>query len=363
MYEISGVDNKLVEENKKKYRDLYSGNSKIVVTAEWYPDFSVGQSQAHDSREDEYRTQIAGYNQKCQAVQAGFDNVPLAYFDFGSTSWLMALAYGCEMIKINGLINAVPLFYDAAKAVSVEKRENIFNYGLYPEIVDRILDFQDKWPEIPLTICDNQSPVDVVTQIIHSEEAMLGMYEEKDALYHLLDIVTDSIIEINRYLESIIKNFAGFQPKNYLPFGMHIADDDAAFLSPEFYREFNMPYTERLSEEFGGLAFHCCMGFGQNLENFAKTKGFIGFDAMPDFNPVDRILNAIDQKGVWNVYNYDYAKNSTRIQSDEEWFKKLIDRSEGRCGLLINAYGNDRNEALKLADIIKNYAIKKISFA
>ena len=363
MYDVVQINKQAVEVNKKKYEDVYKGNKKIVVTAEWDSDFGVGQTGSYNCMEDLFKASLSTYNRKCYAVNEGFDNVPVVNLDLGATSWFMGIAYGNKMIFNGDLINAQPQFFNASDAFKIKKIDKIYNYGIFPRITEYINKFQQLFEDIPITICDNQSPIDVVTQIIHSEAAMIGMFEEKEALHYLLDIVTDSIIEYNRYLENTIQCFAGFQPSTYLPFGIHIADDDCAFLSPETYREFAKPYNERLSDEFGGIVHHCCMGQAQNLQNVTSMRGFLGFDAMPDYNPVDDIINAIDGKGAWNVYNYSFARRPDSTVSEEKWFKNLIDLTEGRCGLILNVYSSRKDEALALAAKIKEYGDKKGTLA
>ncbi len=357
MINAAKADEQKIKANKEKYEKLYKGNKKAVILASWDCDFGVNQIDALVNEEDCYRALLSAYNTRCEAVNEGFDNVPVVGI-FADVAWLMALAYGCEMIKINGLINAAPLYHTATEAVEMKKHKDIFNYGLYPIICKRIEKFQKRWGEVPLTISDNQSPIDVVTSIFHSEEAMLAMYDEGQTIHNMLDIVTDSMIEINRHFESIITNFGGFQSGNYLPFGMHISEDDAAFISPALYREFELPYVERLSREFGGVCFHCCLKHEFNLGNFSSTTGFMGFDAQPDYNCTDSVLKNMKEGGVWSIHNYPFGKKDDRKESDEETFISLLNATDGKCGLQLTVYHHDKNEALKLAYKVKNHAAK-----
>lgn len=350
------------ENNRKKYESVYQNRSGIIVTAEWHEGDWVNQISQLDNKGSEFSVQLAFYDQQRFAAESGFDNIPMATFDFGRAAWLVALAYGCPMIQISGLINAGYLYKTIEEASQLRKIEKIWQFGLYPIIFDRIEEFQNLYGDIPISISDNQSPNDVLTSILNSQEAMTGMFTDKERIHSILGILTESIIEINRCFEKRIRNFAGFQCARYLPSGMHISDDNAAFLSPDTYAEFSKPYNERLAEEFGGIAFHCCMGFEQNLENMSSTKNFLGFDAMPDYNDIEKILAAIQGRGVWNVYNFSWATKDERRKevSDDKWFKNIIDRADGRCGLILNVSGDSKEEALRLADTIKNYAEKRV---
>jgi uroporphyrinogen-III decarboxylase len=228
-------------------------------------------------------------------------------------------------------------------------------------ICERILEFQERWPQAAIGISDNQSPINVLTFILHSEAAMIAMYEEKKIIHRIMEVVTDSIIEYNRHLERIIKNFKGFTTQHFthLPKGMQVSDDNAAFLSPSLYAEFARPYGEKLAKEFGGLNHHCCMGYEQNLKTIAEEEGFLGFDPHVDYNSIDKILDAVEGKGVWIVNNFPGQKRDTRTETDEETFIRAIDRSEGRCSLAMVVRGKTREEAMRLGYFVKEYAAKK----
>jgi hypothetical protein len=348
----------IIQSNKKKYETVYQQKSGVIVTAEWHEGDWVNQIDQLENKDSEYNVQLATYHQQCSAAESGFDNIPAAAFDFGREAYLLALAYGCPVIKISGLVTAEHLYKTLEDAEHLQKVERIWQHGLYPVIFERIAEFQNCYGDIPISISDNQSPNDALTSILNSQEAMIGMFTDKDRIHRILGTLTDSIIEINRHFEHEIRNFAGFHCARGISLGMHISDDNAAFLSPDTYAEFSKPYNERLAEEFGGIVFHCCMGYEQNLENMASTKNFLGFDAMPDYNDIDKVLQAIHGRGVWNVYNFSFATKDERRKevSDEKWFKNIIDRADGRCGLILNVNGDSKEEALRLADTIKNYA-------
>lgn len=349
-----------IAKNRQLYGQVYRNRKGMLVTAEWDSPVSVTQARAWHDEEAEFCTQLATFNRKAFAMREGFANVPCAAFDFLATAYLVGLAYGNRLVEVNNLINAEPLFLDVEGIRPLVRPKSMELAGVYPVIFSRIRKFQQWYPDIPITISDNQSPVDVLTQIIHSEAAMLAMYDDPDILHTLLDQVTESIIEVNRKLEKEIHRFGGFQRGDYLPFGMHVSDDNAAFLSPGLYREFALPYIERLSEAFGGIAQHCCMGHAQNLDNICNAKGFLGYDAMPDYNPMNRILSAIEGKGVWNVANYPWTVREERQKQvpDLVWFKDIIDKTEGRCGLILNVYAPQRDTALALAEQVRQHADK-----
>ena len=358
MNTISSINSKLVESNKRKFAELFSGSKNITVTVEWgTPGFSQI-DRLHDAEKD-FASLINRYNMEVEAIEAGFDNVPMLSFSFGGIAYLMALAYGCEKLEINDLVNAPHRFSEMKQACKLKKPSAIHERGLYPLICERILEFQRRFSDLPVGISDNQSPNDVLTSIIATEAVFLACYDEPEAVHRVTGTITDSIIEINRHLRGLINNFCCFSAARYMPKGMHVSDDNAAFISPDIYRDFALPYINRLSDEFGGIHFHCCMGYQQNLANMVKANGFQSLDAKPDFNDIDLILNAFRQSsgGVW-YYGTGRSAELQSKESNHDMYRKIIDRSEGVCGLNFICTGI-RDEALKTAEWIRNYSAKQ----
>ena len=249
---------KLNEINQKKINHLKS-TDKIIVKAQWHEVGTTGGSQAElfENKELHFDCMKGIYDFHTTAISYGFDNSPHVYCDFGGVAWLMSLAYGCDLIKIGGRINSEPLYFSADDTYKFEKINNIFSHGLYPLIDERIIEFQKMYKHIPISIPDNQTPLDVLTCIIKSEESIYMMYDNPDEIKRIINILTDSVIEVARHYERLIDNFAGFGFET----GMALSDDNAAFISPGFYEEFALPCMNRLSDEFGGIMYHCCMGY------------------------------------------------------------------------------------------------------
>lgn len=344
-----------IKKNMAKHASL-NGSGRVVVEVDWSTEGGVSQAESLENETAQFAAMTAHFEKSHEAAACGFDNVPVTAV-FGDLAYMMPLAYGCER-KIQGdLVVAAPRYGEGSDLSAISGLQDVEARGLYPLALERIVRFQERWPHIPLTISDNQSPIDVVTSLIHSEAAMLLLYDEPERMHEILDSVTDSIIRINRVFEKTIKNFGGFQSSHYLPRGMHVSDDAAAYLSPDLYRQFASPCNRKLSGEFGGIAFHCCMNHDFNLSNFSMTPGFTGFDAMPDYNALDKVLDAIRGKGVWHIYNYGFAKKADRRETDEETFFRLMDVTKDVCSLKITVYHPVKEEALRLADKVKNRAV------
>ena len=128
------------------------------------------------------------------------------------------------------------------------------------------MEFQRRYGDVMISASDNQSANDILTVVVNSEEAMCAMYADPEPIHYLLNLFTQSDIELNRFQQSIIHNYGGHKQGEYFPYGIFVADDNAAFLSPETYIEFDRPYNEILAKEFGGIGMHCCMKYEQNIK-------------------------------------------------------------------------------------------------
>jgi hypothetical protein len=85
------------------------------------------------------------------------------------------------------------------------------------------------------------------------EEFMIAMYNEPAQVHELLEQVTEHIIHIIRAMKKSIGNICGpVWPYIWLPtdIGVGITEDYMPLLSPKLYREFGIPYVEKISREF-----------------------------------------------------------------------------------------------------------------
>jgi hypothetical protein len=325
-----------------------------MVKTLWPPPWEgFNQIQCYDDPEYEFEYYLRQYNMDSEAAKEGLDNIPYFRVDFGRVAYLLSIAYGCEVVRINGLINTKPKYTKAEELYYIQEPEDITHAGFYAEIERRMREIVKRLGDVYFVPSDTQSPIDVLTEIIGAEATMLAMYDEPDALHHLLELLTDSVREIMLHQQSVVKNMIGGGHDYPIPYGIHLSDDNAAFLSPDTYREFAVPYSEKLAGYFGGVTLHCCMTYKQNLKNMTDTKGFLGFDPQTPFNPVDEILDAVTGRGFWRVWDRDRDKDQF------EYYKYLIDVADGRCGLLIDISAGTKDEALKLAYEVKNYAASK----
>lgn len=337
--------------NIDRMRRLARGEPLILVRALW-PDPSTDMNQVLFYRdfEAEVRHYLSEYNRMVDAMEQGFDNVPFFRVDFGRMAWLMSAAYGCEVIEVGKLLNTKPRFAELAPIAELEPPTPIAENGLYPEITRRMREIERRFGPVPFVASDTQSPIDVATEVVATEPFLMGMYDEPELVNRLLSTLTKSIGDILEYQAGVVSNWIGYGHDYPLPAGAHFSDDNAAFLSPEIYRQFAAPPIEVLAKRFGGATLHCCMGYQQNLKAMSEIPGFLGFDPQPGYNDESLILEAILDRGFWRIFSTPEGSNPFEV------YVRAIDATRDRAGLLLDVRGRDRDSSLALAAAVREYA-------
>ena len=115
--------------------------------------------------------------------------------------------------------------------------------------------------EIPISVCDHQSPYGVATKIIDNEELMMAMYDEPELVHKFFDTVTtgidDTVYAMLKWFgkENIVTN-------TYMPVpgqnGLVIWDDYISVITPKLHTEFCQPCNMRLYEKYGRGHLHTC---------------------------------------------------------------------------------------------------------
>ncbi len=351
--ELARVDQNKVDQNIHKMQRLLEGQGNVMVKANWAQVYPHNQSLFYQDFEAELTYYVEHYNQHAAAAAAGLDNIPYFRVDCGRISCLMGIAYGCEPLFGEWSVPCRYLITDDIQRVwEIQKPTNIHERGLYPELTRRMLAIRRRFGEVPFVPSDVQSPIDAATLVVNTSLLLASTYEAPDAVHHLLGMLTESIAEIVEFQRSIAGNWLGSGHDYPLPRGIHLSDDNAAFLSPGIYRQFARPYNEMLSDRFGGVTLHCCMGHRQNIAPMSETRGLLGFDPQIAYNPIETILDAAARVPFWRIWDFS---NSPDVLGT---CQMLIDRTAGRCGLLLDVYATTQSEALRLAARVKEYALQ-----
>jgi hypothetical protein len=172
-----------------------------------------------------------------------------------------------------------------------------------------------------------------------------------EAVHYLLDLVTDCIIEWTDIQISRMAHWCGSYATMafpWHPYGFGIGDDTMVAVSPRVWEEFFLPYNARMSRAFGGVMYHCCMAYDRYFPSLIKTEGFMGLDASPSYNSLDRIEAALAGRGVWTrtVGDMPTDEHGATGRRDD---LPAIRRLKGKVGMLLGVHGADRADAIARA--------------
>lgn len=132
-----------------------------------------------------------------------------------------------------------------------------------------------KYVGMPYNMLGTDGPFTIVCSLRGAEHFILDMLEDSDYAHQLMSLITDSVIQriiaVRKYL-GVCNAIGGF--------GM--ADDSIVLLSPSMYREFVLPYHQKIYETLtpdgGSRSVHLCGDAQRFFPIFEEELGVKSFD-------------------------------------------------------------------------------------
>ena len=350
-FEIPEIPHELVAGAKLLQNDVWNLRDpelkKPAVTLTWDdPEYEsdgliIEPKRMVEDPEYDLEVQLRIIRRRIEMLEAGstgpqsFPTLNLVHFGTGA----IATAFGSTAVLQKGIQpHFDPAIHTPEEALAMEMPD-LYRGGMLGTILDRIEFYNEATQgKIPITISDNAGPWSIASSVWHYEDILEGMITCPEAVHHLLGLMTRAIIEVNVIQMEAAHNSWG-RPGDTLgwtwfPRGTGIGDDVMVTVSTPMWKEFFLPYNEILSTHYGGIIYHCCMKHDWHLKAMSETRGFMGFDAAPEYNSLDKIEEALTGKGVWN-----------RAIPDLD----LIRRYRGKFGLFLAAHGRTKSEAVEKA--------------
>lgn len=148
---------------------------------------------------------------------------------------------------------------------------------------------------------DLQSPFSVASLIWGYEDFMTAVYDYPEEVHHLLNLVTEYIIDTVEVQREVIPNLVLCHcTPDWIPneFGIAVSDDIAAVVSPKIYEEFAVPYNNILSDYFKGIFIHSCGNSSPNYDTVLKHKNFRGLNFEAADNPYQLAIEKLGGKSL-----------------------------------------------------------------
>ncbi len=235
------------------------------------------------------------------------------------------------------------------------KRPHIMDCELAQMVIETIRYFRRVTGDaIDIALTDTQSPNDSTSLILDTCEFFTAGLSEPERIAPLMDMVTDVMIDFSdMQLEAM--GATATHPGHIMLSsrglsGISISDDNMAVISAPCYRNSALPYNNRLSEHFGGIAVHTCGNF---IQNYAVAKQIKGLAA------IDCALSGVDpQPNIPAKLGAAFANTGivikARIGTEEENWRDLEDiiRPDLKLIIQVESDGNVAN-ATRLYEALK----------
>jgi len=154
--------------------------------------------------------------------------------------------------------------------------------GIMPKVLETINYFMAN-SDLPVCFTDNHGPLTLAVQIIGYDKLFYWMHDYPKKIHALMDLLSDTVIEWVKFQKQIIGQPLSHCFGNqgvYVPEGVGVwfSDDDAVIISDTLYKEFVVPYNEKILKFFDGGIIHFCGNGNQHIENFKSMEYLRGIN-------------------------------------------------------------------------------------
>lgn len=222
------------------------------------------------------------------------DDYSLPHLKPGTGLGTIATAFGCEWREDPSADPWVlPLVKDDPQAVYRLEMPDPKKGGCAPLFFEKVAYFQEH-SSMPMCTCNIPSPLTTASMIWNYSNFLSALLDNPREVHHLLSLITEYTIIFLRENLATIKNAWSMTHMNwYIPpeYGLRVSDDVLAVISPSQYKEFGVPYNNRLSREFGGIVVHSCGSVVHNLSTILETEGLRGIEITLPQNDISKVAD------------------------------------------------------------------------
>ncbi len=264
---------RLRSEYKKFYEEPAKARPKVIVNVP-----PKNPPTWEDQLQDPLTMLNAQLDSISSHIQIGDDYMPAVRINFGTGQ--VAAAFGCELtIPENNL--------PAVKTHPLKNVKDVYdlempdlNAGWYPKLEQWNNIWLDNLPEgVVIQHPDIQSAFNTA-HLLRGNDIFTDFYDAPEAVEHLLDLITDYMIEIMQRFNKMI----GLQKGWFYDWGAfwkgagRISNCSTTMISPELYKQHIFPRDKRFFKSIGGGRMHYCGSSTEVINEFFKTPGLSGLD-------------------------------------------------------------------------------------
>ncbi len=244
---------------------------------------------------------------------------------------IMATAYGSQF---NELYNHTAPCINSAAQIDLLNLNPTLKDGLLGDCLDIIRHMVGSTGgRIPIQMYNAGGPMDIASMVVRDTELLGDLYAYPKEVHRLLDSCTELYIAFYKAQQEIVPEFVPVIADGmYVPDGHGIlcGEDWLSVISPKLALEFEIPYINRISDAFGGIAIHACGNLAfqfellkkhvRNLRGIYFNAGECSFQAAVDvFRRTDVVL--MPCWALNHPYRYesrlDFAKKILSMKTDD----------------------------------------------
>ena len=275
-----------VARNRQFLTDLYAGPFRghgIIVDAEYLPDPDAHKVPFMERPLVEWvDLQIRQYEARVEILEAlDHDDVPVIRNFCGSATEIFAAAFGCKIHEyVDSNPVALPLVFTAEDADRLEV-PSLDSPTLARIFEAAVMTREKVGPDVPISVCDIQSPFDVAALIWHKQYMYMAMLDTPDAVKTLVDKCSTLLKNyLTEYARAVGDCSFAHCPNTWATpdLGCWLSEDEAGAMNPAMFEEFCVPVLSDLSRTFGGMFIHCCAAADHQYQNFLKIPNLRGMN-------------------------------------------------------------------------------------
>lgn len=203
--------------------------------------------------------------------------------------------------------------------------DDIASSGYVPYLINDYEYLKTKMAEtgiVPTFSLPGQSPLGTAI-LLRGIDIFTDIVDHPLAIKDLLEVVTETAIQIIRFEER-------FTGKKRDSLGMD--DDYGGLVSPEIYEEFNLPYMQKIYDEFGKKArFLHSETLGKEHLRFLRRIGITNYDAWPTRNLTVKDVKT-ELPGIFFTWNIETTRDlfsDTPKQVKSKFRQAVVDGAPG----------------------------------
>lgn len=178
---------------------------------------------------------------------------------------------------------------------------------------------------LPMSYCDVQSPLNTLSNVIHSDQFYTDFYEHPDEMHRAFNIAS---LLLSGFLcrqrdmigDALASPGHGFASARCFC-GLGMSDDTAIMMPPDIYDDFCIPAMVQTGSAFGGSVFHSCGNWSNRREqvvqipNIRMADGAFSLATDPGAN---------DPEGFADTFAHTGVVLNTRIVGSQELVEEKV---------------------------------------